>query len=503
MLRITIALSIACCFLWRPFQLQRSAMMYGGDDPSYFAFATSIVFGTYPDFSQEYMDEEKVPPRSRVGPGLLMVPFVAAFSILDRIEKHPVVEKRTRETILKSWSAFGAFLSVIFYFWLACWVTYLYLRKFFDDKTASWAVIAFYFIQGMPLYALRRPIFSHIPELLIQACFVYAWQNAKAPPASRWLLTGALSTLAPLIRRNFIPYAFFWPLLMACRPRMNKKLLVYAVLTILGSYVIGKLILDLPTLLNSNYNQQFNPSFESSSWLLEDHTLYFYLKRAWTIVFGLDWGLLFTAPYLLVSFAGLLCVRFPDRREWQLAALPLLINLYIVDIWSGQGGWYGYRYLLFMACPVLIVPFIHLARKARLESPLLFKIGCAWGLIPLFSMLVFEHRPSVGLSVITTEFNYTNWGNLTYQIEVWKLVFLHPFEAIYSVFKAGPAFFVFAVTSLLKLDSLLPAKFKEIYPEWSWKLLVEAALVYMLPWILYFGTRKSKFLFLGQIKSHR
>ena len=90
-----------------------------GDNASYI----SHEFSTGLDGDLNYQNEpvtdfsrNNVLPRHPIGSGLLASPFVALFSLIDRIMDHPIIYNH--KDFLNSWSYFGFFFSVSVYFFL-------------------------------------------------------------------------------------------------------------------------------------------------------------------------------------------------------------------------------------------------------------------------------------------------------------------------------------------------------------------------------------------------
>lgn len=506
MFKVSLLFFLTVFVLFRPFQLQTSGMLYGGDDSSYFAYSTSMVYFQYPHMEKEFVDEFNIPPLSRIGPGLMAAPFVGLFSIVDRITGHPIVEKRTRTNIVDSWSLFGSFFASVVYLWLSCFLLYRALLFYVKSEIASLSVILMVLCQGAMLYAVRRPIFSHVYELFIQSAFLYLFVRRLAMKSEQlnrnWILalTG-LCALALLVRQNGIVYATTWPALILgldlsrgegrfTLARWKSFVAVWGV-----GFAAYLALKYLPWLLAPQKYVTVNAVFEDASFMGKFQGWSFYPKRVLWILFGRDWGLIYSAPFLLIGLAGLAIKSgFRYRRYFILAALPLLMNIYILVIWKTQGGWYGYRYLLFTAVPVLIVPFAVFLNTLQKRSRRLFWGCVSLAIFPTLSMLVFEHSTKTGLDPVVNAFGQRGWGNLNYQVEVWKLFLLHPIEFLYSFLKSGPAYIVYVIAQFLHVSTALPAKFR-VYNTFFFHIMIKTFLIYSVPWALYFATRLgSRFL---------
>jgi len=143
----------------RPYQLQDKTLCYTGDDYSYFAHASSLVFGQFPSYEKEIFIAGDTSPLHSIGPGLMAAPFVFVFSLIDRLEGSDIIHQRTRSNITQSWSMFGFVFAASFYFWAACFLLYKALRYYVPDQHAIMAIIITVLCQGIPLFVYRRRYF--------------------------------------------------------------------------------------------------------------------------------------------------------------------------------------------------------------------------------------------------------------------------------------------------------------------------------------------------------
>lgn len=468
-------------------------MLYGGDDPSFFAFATALSYGTYPYFDKEYVDESKDPPLARLGPGLMMTPFVFAFSWVDRLTHHPIVEKRTATSIVTSWSLYGAFISALVYFWMGLYFLFNGLSLMVEKKWAIFSVITMALFQGLPLYAFRRPIFSHVYEFFVMSWFISAiilsFKDGSKTPSRKVVFLYSLALI--LVRQTGVVFAgtAVFCLEYLRRKKVLKKSILPSVLILLGSFLIADLFQKAPRYLNPHYDQDYNAAFEKFSWMFRLDEAVFYLKRVLKIFFGLDWGLVFTAPFLLLGWFALFFRKKNEQKIWIFFTIPFFVLFYIVILWGGQGSWYGYRYLL-IGIPLFILPFTQLCIELFNQSRKCLWLLCGIGVLPLFSMLVFEHSPRVGLSLTPNDVGGVNWSHATYQIEVWKLVLGSPFEFLYSMLKSGGGYLIYVFSNVLNLQNHLPSVFLKVYPHFDSALVIKAIGVYVLPFVLLRITRK-------------
>ncbi len=151
---LTAIFFLALFLLLRPSALGSGGFWYSDDDQDYFAHASSIAYGQFPHYEKEFFNNKGL-PLAAVGPGILAAPFVFVFSLIDRITQAPVIQARTRETILHSWSLYGFMVATIFYFWLGCALLHQGLRRHFSS--------ALYALQVVPRRRSRRR--RHEPAL--------------------------------------------------------------------------------------------------------------------------------------------------------------------------------------------------------------------------------------------------------------------------------------------------------------------------------------------------
>ncbi len=506
---ITFLIFVTCFLLLRPFQMQNPGLLFPGDDYSYFAYASSLSFGEFPSFHHEAVDEFKVPPLSRAGVGIMAAPFVTAFSMLDRLAGDSVVQSRTKENLIRSWSLFGAVFAAVFYFWLGCYFLHQGLELFFPKRWVTLSTALMVLTQGTALYVFRRPVFSHVYEFFLQSGFMFLLLRQYQRdvnllwPKDRLTIFSliGLSCFTLLVRQNGLPYALIFPMLIIFRVGQThlktenefslQSIRLYAVVLVssFGAYFVIKYF---PWFLNPELYAEANAAFENTGFMFQFESLYFYFKRFCSVIFGLDWGLLFTAPGLLLGMLALFSKRLPLRKVYIILTLPILLNLYIAIIWKSQGSWYGYRYVVYSAISVLLFPFTELLITLEKKSRKLFAAVLLWFAVPTFSMLLFEATPGTLLNGVLTEFGGMRVGNLTYQIEVWKVLLLQPVYALSALLKAGPAYLIFAANSLCGWPAKLPEKFHQLYPlGFDLRVFTQVLILYILPFgLLKFFPKK-------------
>lgn len=477
--------------LFRPYRMQSSGMLYAGDDYSYFAHATSLVYGQFPAYEKEYfMLYDGKRPMHGIGSGLMAAPFVFLFSTIDRLTGNPIVQQRRPENITQSWTLYGFVIASIFYLWAGCFFLYKALRYHFEEHESVLAVFLMVICQGIPLFAYRRPVFSHIFEFFAMCVLVW-WMLLPKEKWSRWSegLKGAVTLgivlgLLELVRLNDVMMILIWPLVLF---GMSKKVLIsYG---IAGALVLGFYVLPVYFSHSHVYGDLGRQT------LLVFNSPVFYFQRLRHILTGIDWGLIYTAPFVLIALASAVFIKYPLRRMILLSILPLLVNLYVIICWRVHGGWYGYRYFVPVAAPLFIYPLALLLSWAgkRWSRQTVLIISLIIGVMPLLSMLAFEgNSSSLTLTNTMEYFGMTDWANNAYQINVWKTLVEQPLSFGVAVFKGGPLYIVYCLNVLMHHQGALLARVKDQYPSFSCITFFRTLFIYCLPFLLWMVTLRCR-----------
>jgi hypothetical protein len=340
--KVFLLIFLAAFFVLRPYQLEREHLIYGshgGDDLGYLAHASALAFGDFPRYSGEHYVDGTL-PKYTIGPALLALPFVFAFSRIDVLEHDPAIMNRGPD-YLSTWAVFGFVVASIFYFCLSALLCWRLLRRFYSERAATWSTALLYVAQGFPLFAYRRPVFSHIYELFAQTLlltFLFSL-TPSARPMRTGILGGLTAGLVTFTRYNNFFMSAWFPVVAYLRARWNRTGAAIAaggfIVTFIALVVVFKI---WPTFYSpvEHYNVAGEIHFE----LLSFQYLAYRLAK---LLIGWDWGLLWTAPFTLL---GTVWLYWKNRdRDLLLLSAPLLVNLVITLLFASQGGWYGYRYL--------------------------------------------------------------------------------------------------------------------------------------------------------------
>jgi len=501
MKKITWVIFICLFILFRPYQLQDSGMMYSGDDDSYMAHATSLVFFQFPSYAKEYFTMGEGIPMHPIGASLLASPFVFFASIIDRISGDGIVIKRTALNVFRSWTAFGFTLASIFYLWITCLLLYKGLTFYFQPEISSLAVVLTVLSQGVPLFAFRRPVFSHIYEIFLQSLFLFILlrlnkfggfilQGKSLKDLREAIFVGLLIGLISLVRFNNIFISLAWPIILFSLyyPRITRaRIMKMIIVSYVSMAALIFVFLIWPILNLRNIHQYV--SYVNTEFLRNSLSLYnpvFYLRRIGHLLWGVDWGLVFTAPYLLLGLLMLIWIK-KDKiftcLMWLL--IPVVANLYITLACHTQGDWYGYRYLIFSLIPILVYPMAQLISLSKKKNLFFYYTIILIAIIPMLSMLSFESNNSnLTLKIIDQGFGVSAWGNNTYQLGIYKTMLTRPAQYLIGILKAGPTYLVYLLSTFSGCKKYLPAVVYEKYAIFQLSTFVKTMVVYLLPFVL-------------------
>jgi len=494
MKKVACFLLVCIFFMLRPYELQRTGMIYPTDDYGYFAHATALIYGQFPHYDREsFFVPHK--PMASIGPALMAAPFVLSFSVFDRLAGSDITEQRTLENIPGSWSLFGFVLASNFYFCLGCFLLFKGLRYHVDERYAVLAVVFMALCQGLPVYALHRPVLSHVYEFFLQSLLVFLLlkrhvsgslaKKNHGMAAGVGLLVGLLY----LVRFNNILAAMVWPFVLFWNNRSDwKSRHFYAtLLTVFGVAAALAFIFKItPDMLypHEGYAQAVGR-------LTQVYPLTFYARRLLHILFGIDWGLIYTAPFIILSLPVPFVSRSALGRRLRVCLLTVIVNLYIIIVWRTQGGYYGYRYFVFFAMPLLVYPLATLLQRGEARWGKRFvRIMACLAIIPGLSMMAFEANPSnLALQSVDQYFGYPGAGNDTFQMEVWEMLLFTPGQLLIALSHGGVFYWLHIMAHMFGFHAELPNLVHVHYPAFSFPVFIKTCLLYACPLLLYFVFR--------------
>ena len=370
------------------------------------------------------------------------------------------------------------------------------------------------------LYAYRRPVFPHVYEFALIAVLLYLLTSKLANNNNcnykYMIFVGVLSGFVYWSRINDGPIALAFILSFALlhSPRRLEALVLYfkssyfwtklaigmlGFLCVFGITIwMGKIVEDSKENILLVGDQLYS-NFAAGR-LGELKSISFYLEASLHFLFGLDWGLAYTAPFLLVGLYGL---RYTINNSFFLIpAAALIVNFYIAIVFGSQGGWYGYRYVVFSALPFSTLGFSLLLTRGKYKQRrgVLICLSLV-ALIPFISMISFEGN-ATGL---TLHIGYTKWTrdwiNNTYQCEIWKLLFHNPVEMLIAIFKGGPLYLLYIGAVVIERTDVLPSKVLEKYPVFSFTVLIKSLFIWFWPILMGWTLNKFETRKMGELSS--
>ncbi|MCX5706406.1 MAG: hypothetical protein NTW13_01860 [Candidatus Omnitrophica bacterium] len=512
MKKITWIIFVFAFILLRPYQLQNSGMMYTGDDYDYMSHATSLVFFQFPSYAKESFGTGQGIPLGSIGSALLASPFVFLTSIIDRTVGNEVIVKRTASNVHKSWTAFGFTLASVFYLWIACLFLYKGLTFYFERQVSSLTVILTVLAQGVPLYAFRRPVFSHIYELFLQSLFLfimlrldklggYILGGKQLKDLGEAVFIGLLAGSMSLTRTNNIFMSLVWPIILfslyypgIAGIRIVKMILV-SYLTIASLIFIFQIWPIFYNLHDINQYSGYINSEQSRKYFYTLYNPFFYIKRLGHLIWGIDWGLIFTAPYLVLGLFSLALIKeYKIRARLIYLLVPMAFTLYGTLSFRSQGGWYGYRYLIFSLIPIIVYPMAKLILLSKKKTLFYYSVILI-SIMPILSMLSFEgNNTNLTLNVVEQGFGVADWGNNTYQLGIYKTILTNPIQYLIGILKGGPLYLVYLASTFLGLKKYLPGVVLEKYTIFQLSTLIKTVAVYLFPFALLLVYKKLKWL---------
>lgn len=371
-----IAFAVFFALMFNPLWLQRKKL--GSDDASYISHAFTIGLDGDMDYSNEpvikWATNKKIPAGS-IGSGILAAPFVALFSVIDRLIDHPVLDDHAN--FFGSWSLFGFFFATSIYFLIG---VFLYLRSFLllsSNQKALWLVLLFTLSSGVPHFVLMRFTMSHAFEFFGGALILWASINLyncikeNGKKVFLWMTVCAIAVAISLfVRQASYNLLILPPLVLlllylsesGCESKKMKKKLRHHSMSIMFLVIVSWLPMAcynyylygivFPTSTDmyghDTYAISSTPTLQIFGELLRR------LPRLILVLFSSEWGVFYTNPILVIggTYIVLLSIRrlIKCRTVTHLIALLgvlvfLGFNAAIVLWWQHTGMCYGYRHL--------------------------------------------------------------------------------------------------------------------------------------------------------------
>jgi hypothetical protein len=319
-----------------------------------------------------------------MGSGILAAPFVAAFSVIDRRNNHPVLTDRL--AYVGSWSYFGFQFATAFYFLAGIALYQLALRRWISPLIVAVAVLS----SGLLSYVTHVFSFCHAYEfftlaLLTAGCVGLCNATERRHLVGLVMVVALATFLAIMVR--WVDYGLWAiPLLVVLTHYLIERAGRYRQALLLGyagmaagaamvvafhlyafgivwptpSYFYGE---SIDTFIQKKLQHGLVPSALRN------------LPNLPLLVFSSEFGLLYTFP--LFPIAGLAALFMWVRNVvneplpwtvWVLAfGICVGVPLAVVLLWETTASGYGYRYLL-SAMPALLLSTAVFLNSRKIET---------------------------------------------------------------------------------------------------------------------------------------
>lgn len=456
-MKFLIAILVVLSFLLLP---ANHRLISTGDDDDYFAVATALAYGKFPSFANEYHIGEKMPFAS-VGPGILAAPFVAIFSVGDRLADAPIVVKREKDNRYWSWSLLG--FNFAAYFYLLLGTCFLYRALLYWGSRQAALITCFLSIAGgggLLIYVFRRPVMSHVFEFFTLSLAVLLLSRRLRRGEWRGMseIVGVCAAFIFLTRYNnaFLALGLMAVFLYLSFKASQKFPMAKAIRMATLFALLVLLFRGLPVLVNgySSYDQGYGGTLGR---LLPVLDLAFYWNRGNDILFGWDMGLLFTAPAVLLGVAAMWRYRYSVSREVIFLVSLSLLNIYFTMGWRSLGSFYGYRYICFTMMPLLAVPLVIMIDDLLLAFGK-FNVWLMAGFLswlPLMSMMAFERSEKYAFTLITNTYGEKTYSQPTYHLDLLQDLWLNPVAILWRAAQTGMGAFFWADLTRLQMAQRL------------------------------------------------
>ncbi|NQV00192.1 MAG: hypothetical protein HQ538_05620 [Parcubacteria group bacterium] len=442
--------------------------IYSHDDVVYYAQTVSLVN----DFDADIQDNQgpfdlylglhhqtnKMMSYQPLGPSLLYVPvylltkpvvYLSAFmrgSVFDEYDPLFFVSL--------------CFFTVFLFFWSGVFLQKL-LSGFFEKSLADLIAVFTLFGTIMPVYIFRRPIFGVAPEFFLVSFLLYLiakiYKEGKVTIYKSMCL-GLVFGLLVITRWNDIYILPFCLLSLAytVRQNHNKKTIIKRIIISWGGFSSVAIIFFLLT--QGLFWQSIYGSIGSFVIFYKkiiinyvgydnDLTVFLflkeYIKNFIHLIFGIDWGIIFTMPILLfggISFIFNNKFKVSSNKIIHTSMLSLLffVPFCVVLQWKNTGEFYGYRFLISLL-PFSAFGLASLVEKQWAKRKTIIKyiiIGLC--VVNFFAILPFELTDKTTLNIDNiTPMGGHGWGNNYYFINAVKFYFTSDVKTFTSNFSRG------------------------------------------------------------------
>lgn len=476
------------------------------DPASYLAHALTLGLDFDLDYSNEpvmCLNQSVGSPCHPIGSGLFAAPFVAVFSILDRIVDAPVLSDH--RNFQYSWSFFGFTFSHSVYFVLGLWL-YAFGFQRIGIKVSRSRVLLYCASFGMAYYTFQNAQMSHVYQFFSLGLAFWGaagmWQAARnGVPAFSSAVVASVGVMLAIVVRPQDAIAVLLPgivifSLWAIQREGDAKLtgqtlrmaslytlttaLMFIPLAVYNGSVYGKVFPTASDMYGGGRMKGVDNALEivtegvvgrmsesEAVSLLSDISRV--VGNFFKILFYSEFGLLYTAPIFIFGVASLLGLVIMYRKNIYVTVANILaILLYvglpvaIVLYWGTTASFYGFRYL-YPIFPLAIFGYALFIRQYKIgaveRSPL---SGASMRLVDLsltlfctlalLSQMFYGSSESLGLSAGINVFG--NRHHMTANGYVFHLIdaLMSPSSWVQMVAHRLPGFLGFEVLRLFSVD---------------------------------------------------
>ena len=305
-------------FSFRPNFLSKESY-FKGDPLSYLAHSMTIALDWDLNYENELHQGREINdflPVHPIGPGILAAPFVYIFSLIDKINKHPVINNHQKYKY--SWIIVGFIFATYVYFFLGVILYDNSLKIIFNNQN-NLLLLLLICSTGILYYVLNVPVLSHSFEFFSISLLLYlSLQIIIKEKIIFQILYPIVLLLNLIVRYNnlnliLLPFIIllFYYLLFPEKIDLKivyKKLILFLMLTFFG--------LLLYSIFCKYFINTWYPSFVSLSGLENSKgigseniisifkKLFFMLPNLTILFFGSEFGLIYSNPILIFSFIG-------------------------------------------------------------------------------------------------------------------------------------------------------------------------------------------------------
>ena len=285
-------------------------------------------------------------------------------------------------------------------------LTYLFLGRWYEPRLSLLATLGLFGGTNLAYYTICEPYMSHAVCAFWVALMAYVGLQEKSMTYRRAMLLGLLAGLAALTRPQAGLFLLV-PMVWSLAPSATSVSSVYRNLPPLIFAGLLSLAVFYPQVMlwkSLDWEEPTAQISTSQSITAEDDrfnlldvvssTNQQWLSPKWTwALFDPSCGLVLWHPLTLLALLGLILLLRSKPRVAAACLMGIVIQLYVVASWWGQGQSFGGR--MMCNCFILLAPgLVFWFSKAPRSAT---AVVSALGLLNLFAMLSYRHLISEGV----------------------------------------------------------------------------------------------------------